>query len=242
LSGCEAKTAVVLAGGAGLRLRPLTDSQPKVMVRVLGKPILQWVIEWLKHNGIKHVIIGVAYCKDSVMDFFGNGSKLGVKIDYSVHSVEGETGEGFQLAVNRFVNDQVFVAMNGDEITNLDLKDMVDYHCKHRSVATIAVANPRSPFGVVRMGEDGLISGFDEKPLIPSMLVSMGVYVFGKEVKDYLPEKGRIEETTFPLLAKEKLLGGYIMKETWMTINTIKELKLAEDVLRKKVHDETWLT
>jgi mannose-1-phosphate guanylyltransferase len=241
LNGYKARTAVILAGGAGLRLRPLTNSQPKVMVRVLNKPILQWVIEWLKHCGIRRVILGVAYCKEAVMDYFGDGAELGVEINYSVHSVDGETGEGFNLAINRFVEDDVFVAMNGDEITNLNLKDMVDHHCNHGTLATIAVTCPRSPFGVVTIQEDGLIAAFEEKPLIPSLLVNMGVYVFSQSVKEYLPEKGRIEEITFPSLAKKKLLGSYIVKNTWMTVNTAKDLKLTEDILSKRVREETWL-
>jgi len=236
------KTAVVLAGGAGLRLRPLTKDQPKAMVRVLNKPILQWVIEWLQHHGIKHVIIGVAYRKETVMDYFEDGSEFGVKISYSIHTVDGETGEGFRLAINRFVNDDVFVAMNGDELTNFDLKDMINFHRKHERIATIAVTNPRSPFGVVKVAENGLILAFQEKPMIPSLLVSTGVYVFSRNIKDYLPEKGRIEETTFPMLAKKKLLVGYVMKENvWLTVNTVKDLKYAESILKKKVHERAWL-
>lgn len=237
----KVKTAVVLAGGAGLRLRPLTRDQPKVMVRVLDKPILHWVIEWLRHSGIKRVVIGVAYRGETVMNYFGDGSKFGVEISYSVHSVDGETGEGFRLAISRYVRDDVFVAMNGDEITNFDLRDMIDFHCRYGQMATIAVANPRSPFGLIAMGQDGLISAFMEKPVIPSLLVSMGIYVFSRSVENYLPEKGRIEEITFPLLVKNKLLRGYKMKGTWLTVNTMKDLRLAENILKKKVGEEKWL-
>lgn len=237
----KVKTAVVLAGGAGLRLRPLTRDQPKVMVRVLDKPILQWVIEWLRHSGITRVILGVAYCKEAVMNHFGAGSKFGVEISYSVHSVDGETGEGFRLAISRYVRDDVFVAMNGDEITNFDLRDMINFHCRYGQMATIAVANPRSPFGLIEMGKDGLISAFMEKPMIPSLLVSMGVYVFSRSIENYLPEKGRIEKITFPFLVKNKLLRGYKMKGTWLTINTMKDSRLAENILKKKVREEKWL-
>jgi len=237
----KVKTAVVLAGGSGLRLRPLTRDQPKVMVRVLDKPVLQWVIEWLRHSGIKRVILGVAYCKEAVMNYFGDGSEFGVEISYSVHSVDGETGEGFRLAISRYVSDDVFVAMNGDELTNFDLRDMIDLHCRYGQMATIAVANPRSSFGLIEMRKDGLISVFIEKPMIPSLLVSMGVYVFSRSIENYLPEKGRIEEITFPLLIKNKLLRGYRMKGTWLTVNTAKDLRLAQNILKKKVREEKWL-
>ena len=241
VSNGKVKTAVVLAGGAGLRFRPMTKDQPKVMVRILNKPILHWVIEWLRYSGIKRVVIGVAYCKEAVMNYFDDGLQFGVEIDYSVHSVDGETGEGFRLAINRYVRDDAFVAMNGDEITNFDLRDMIDFHCRYGHVATIAVANPRSPFGLIEMGKNGLIKAFMEKPVIPSLLVSMGIYVFNRSIENYLPEKGRIEEMTFPLLVKNKLLRGYTMKGTWLTVNTMKDLRLAENILKKKTKEEKWL-
>ena len=237
----KVETAVVLAGGAGLRLQPLTRDQPKVMVRVLDKPVLQWVIEWLRHSGIKRVILGVACSKEAVMNYFGDGSKFEVEIRYSVHTVGGETGEGFRLAITRYVHDDVFVAMNGDEITNFDLGNMINFHLKYGRTATIAVTNPRSPFGVVDVGKNGLVLQFKEKPLIPSLLISTGIYIFSRGIKNYLPEKGPIEETTFPLLVKKKILGGYKMNGTWLTVNTIKDLRLAESILEGKVEEGKWL-
>jgi NDP-sugar pyrophosphorylase family protein len=236
----EVKTAVVLAGGAGLRMQPMTNNQPKVMVRVLDKPILHWVIDWLKHNGVRKVVLGVAHCKEAVMEYFKDGSHLGIEIKYSVHSVEGETGEGFRLAVERHVNDDVFLAMNGDEMTNFNLSEMIAFHHRFGQTATIAVANPRSPFGVVKLSRDGLISAFEEKPLLSSILVSMGIYIFDQSIKDYLPQKGRIEETAFPALVKKHLLRGYKPKGLWLTINTMKDLRTAEDILSKTMGAGKW--
>lgn len=235
------KTAVVLAGGAGSRLYPLTNDRPKPMVELLGKPILQWVIEWLRHNGISEIVLGVAYHKEAVVDYFKDGSSLRVKIKYSVHSVDGETGEGFRLAISRHVTDDLFVAVNGDEITNFNLGGLISYHIKNDPVATIAVAHPRSPFGVINADEDGLVSSFVEKPLISSLLVSSGVYSFSSRIMDYLPEKGPIEKIVFPLLAREKLLRAYAIDGIWLTINTMKDLKLAERTLEERLEEGTWL-
>jgi NDP-sugar pyrophosphorylase family protein len=210
------------------------------MVEILGKPILQWVIEWLRSNGISNIILGVAYQKESVIEYFGDGSGFGVKIKYSVHSVEGETGEGFRLAISRYVNDDLFVAINGDEITNFDLKSLVEHHNRYNPIATIAVANPRCPFGVVDVDENGLVLSFKEKPLIPSLLVSIGVYLFTHRIVDYLPKKGSIEENTFPLLYKRKLLRAYLINGTWLTVNTMKDLKLAESFLKRRMEEGTW--
>lgn len=236
------KTAVVLAGGIGSRLYPLTNNKPKPMIKLLGKPILQWVIEWLISNGISNVVIGVAYCKESVINHFKDGSEFGVKIRYSVHSVDGETGEGFRLAISRYVTEDLFVAVNGDEITNFNLTDLIDYHVAHDPVATVAVAHPRSPFGVIsNVDEDGLVLSFVEKPLLRSLLVNIGVYLFSNRILKYLPERGPIEKTTFPLLVKEKLLRAYPINGTWLTVNTMKDLKLAEKVLKKRLEEGTWL-
>jgi len=236
------KTAVILAGGAGLRLRPLTNDKPKVMLQVAGKPVLEWVIEWLKFNGITNFVIGVAYKKEAVKSYFEDGSRFGVKIKYSVHSVEGETGEGFRLAITRHVNDDVFFATNGDQITNFRLSEMIDYHLKNRLVATIAVTNPRSPFGVIRVGKNGLIESFEEKPIIPTLFISTGAYIFNREIVKYLPETGAIEKTAFPLLAERKLLGACKIKGEWMTVDTLKDLENTECVLKNKVGEKAWLT
>src|SRR5467141_127999 len=118
-------TAVVLSGGEGVRLRPITADLPKGLVRVGGKPLLQWVVEWLKANRVLNIVMGVAYLKEQIMDFFGDGSGFGVKIQYSVHTVPGGTGEGFSLAIQRYVRDQTFFALNGDQIVDLRLEEML---------------------------------------------------------------------------------------------------------------------
>jgi mannose-1-phosphate guanylyltransferase len=235
------KTAVVLAGGSGSRLSPLTNDRPKPMVSLLGKPILHWVVEWLKSNGITNLVIGVAYCKESVMDYFKDGTELGVKISYSVHSVEGETGEGFRLAISRHVADDLFVALNGDEITNFKLDDLIRYHLKNKPVATIAVAHPSCPFGVVNANEDGLVYSFVEKPLLHSLLTSIGIYLFSRQILDYLPRRDSVERATFPLLAKKGLLRAYAIDGTWLTINTMKDLESAKVFLKEHVGNGTWL-
>jgi len=227
------RKAVVLAGGAGLRMRPLTNDRPKAMIGVLGKPVLQWVIEWLRKYGITRLVIGVAYKKEALMDYFGDGSKFGVEIKYSVHSVEGGTGEGFRLAISRFVNEDVFLAMNGDELTNLNIHSLIDFHLLHRPLATMVVTPLRSPYGIISIDDDGNITGFQEKPVISQLLVNMGVYIFDRKIINYLPERGTVEEKMFPLLAEKRLLKAFRFNGFWVTINTIKDLQLAESELAK---------
>ena len=221
-------TAVILSGGAGVRLRPLTNDIPKGLVKVANKPLLQWVVEWLRTNGVNELVIGVAYLREKITRYFGNGSKLGVSIRYSFHTVEGGTGEGFRLAVSRYVDDDRFFALNSDQITDLDLRAMFRFHAKGDAIATLAVVHPRLPFGLVLRDRNGYCTGFQEKPLMKNTYISSGVYVFQRSILDHLPIKGDVEKTTFPELAKDQRLKAYIHRGSFTTVNSLRELEEAD--------------
>jgi NDP-sugar pyrophosphorylase family protein len=172
--------------------------------------------------------LGVAYRKEVVINYLKENSQ-GLKIDFSEHTVEGETGEGFRLAISRFVKDDDFLAMNGDEITSLNLERLEGLHLKNKPVATIAVAPMRSLFGILELEGDDIVS-FKEKPLVENMFVSIGVYIFNQKILDYIPENGSIEKTVFPLLVKKRVLKACKLKpeELWLTINSVKDLSVAE--------------
>lgn len=227
----EVRTAVILAGGEGLRLRPLTVDSPKAMIPVAGKPLLQWIIEWLKRNKIRNVVVGVAYKKEKVMDYFGDGGRLGVTMKYSNHTVEGGTGEGFRLAIERHVDDEVFLAMNGDELVDLSVTDFFAFHLSQGGLATIALGPLRSPYGVAELDGSDIVS-FLEKPILRTHLVSVGTYVFSRDILDYLPEKGDVERAVFPRLASMRKLKGYIHNGFWATVNTLKDLEDVEKQLK----------
>ena len=222
------ETAVVLVGGSGLRMRPFTEDMPKCMVPLQGKPLVYWILAWLKSWGFNHVVLGVAYRKEVVISYLKENPP-GLKIDISEHTVEGETGEGFRLAISRFVADEDFLAMNGDELTSLNLERLEDTHLENKGVATIAVAPMKSPFGILELNGNNIV-GFKEKTLIDNTLVSTGVYIFNHEILNYLPITGSIERTAFPELAKKRLLKACRLKpdEMWLTINSIKDLSTVE--------------
>lgn len=226
------KTAVILVGGSGLRLRPLTEDIPKCMVSLQGKPLIYWTLAWLRNYGFKHVVLGVAYHKEAVVNYLTT-HPVGMRIDFSEHTEEGETGEGFRLAISRFVDDENFLAMNGDEITNLNLEKLEEFHLKNKAVATIGVSLMRSPFGIVDIDGDNIM-GFREKVILEDRLVSTGIYIFNHEILGYLPIRGSIEKTAFPVLAEKKLLKAYKLRkdELWLTINSIKDLSIAEKEFR----------
>jgi len=198
------------------------------MIPLQGKPLIYWTLTWLRNYGFKHIVLGVAYRKEVVINYLKE-NPVGMDIDFSEHTQEGETGEGFRLAISRYVDDENFLAMNGDEITNLNLERLEEIHLKYRPVATIAVSPMRSPFGILEIDGDDIV-GFKEKTILEDTLVSIGVYIFNHEILGYLPVKGAIEKTAFPLLAKKKLLKAcrLIGDELWLTINSVKDLSVAE--------------
>ena len=222
------QTAVVLVGGSGLRCRPLTDDLPKCMIPLRGKPLIYWTLTWLRGFGVEHAVLGVSYHKEVVMKYVKE-NKLGLQVDFSEHTQEGETGEGFRLAIKRHVPDENFLAMNGDELTNMDIEKFVDFHLTHKGVATVAVSPMESPYAVLEI-EGANIVEFKEKPLLEDKLVSAGIYVFNHAICDYLPEVGKIEKTAFPQLAKRGLLKAYKLgkEERWLTVNSVKDLSAAE--------------
>ena len=230
----KVSTAVVLVGGSGIRLRPLTDDIPKGMILICGKPLLEWMIEWLRDNNVERVVLGVAYLKEKIMEYFGNGDRFGIDIKYSIHSVEGGTGEGFRLAISRYIKADVFFAMNGDQITDLTLQDVAEFHLSHNALATITAIHPPCPYGQVQFDNERNVMGFLEKPTCLQAYCSNGIYVFNREILHYLPERGNIEKTTFPMLAKERQLKVYPFQGFFTTINTRKDLMKAEQDLRKR--------
>ncbi len=228
-------TAIIMAGGRGLRLSPFTNDRPKPMINVLNKPLLQWTVESLAAQGIKKIVIGVAYKKETIIEHFKNGKDYGVDIVYSEHTVEGGTAQGFRFAISRFVKDKTFLAMNGDELIDIDLKQLYDFHSQHKPIATIVTTDVKIPFGVLKINNNGDIMMFEEKPTIPGYRVSTGVYLFDRDILSFLPETGEIERTTFKTLAKSKKLKAFVHNGFWCTVNNLKELAEAENTLKLQI-------
>ncbi len=230
----DIETAVVLVGGQGLRLWPLTEEIPKCMLPIGDKPVIYWVLNWLKSNGIKKAVIGVAYKQEVVREYLRDNT-FGLKIEISEHTIEAETGGGFKLAINRFVDDDDFVAMNGDVVTNMNLQGIMRSHLSHRPRprATIAVSPLICPFGLVQL-QDTFIVEFREKPTIPDRLVSSGIYIFNREIFHLLPDQGPIEQLSFPNLSSRGLIRAHrlTLTERWIPVDTIKDIAKAEEELR----------
>lgn len=207
---------------------------PKGLVKVGGKPLLEWVVEWLRQNKVTDLVFGVAYLKEKIMSHFGDGEKFGVSIRYSVHTVEGGTSEGFRLAILRHVESPSFFALNGDQITDLSLRTLANEHRNHESFASIAVVHPRLPFGLLEIDRKGFCKGFVEKPVLRDVYCSMGIYEFDRKVLKYLPKKGDVERTTFPMLARMNKLKAHRHSGSFITVNSLRELEEADEALKDR--------
>src|SRR3990172_4951867 len=146
------ETAVIIAGGKGTRFEERTEDLPKPLIPVNDKPILEMVIEWLAKSGVKKIIIGTAYKKEMIKNYFGDGSEFGVDIRYTEHDENGGTEDAFKALLNQAeIEDENFYALNGDQITDLSLEELGKSHLKNGSLVTIATINLRTNFGIIHV-------------------------------------------------------------------------------------------
>jgi len=220
--------AVILAGGFGKRLRPLTEDRPKPLVEVAGRPIIEWQILWLRSHGIRDFVVLLGYKWERLVERLGSGQRLGVRIAYVVEDEPLGTGGAIKNAEHLLRGEDYFIALNGDIITNLDVGRLVSRLMSSRDVvAAIALVPLRSPYGVVELDQEGRIVRFVEKPTL-DYWINAGVYAMKPGILDYLPEKGDIERTAFPKLAEERrVLGEKFTDAYWRSIDTIKDLEEA---------------
>jgi NDP-sugar pyrophosphorylase family protein len=212
--------AVILAGGKGTRLKPYTTVFPKPLMPIDDKPILEIVVRQLKSHGFDEAIVTVGHLAELIMTFFGDGSKLGIKIKYSREDKPLGTAGGLGLIKKKELKE-TFLMMNGDVLTTLDFSDLVNYHKRNGAIATIALKkrDVKIDFGVVEIDDGNSIVGYKEKPEI-DYLVSMGVYAFEPLVLEYIKPN---EYLDFPDLIKKLIsngetVKGYVYDGYWLDI------------------------
>jgi len=235
--------AVLMAGGSGTRLRPLTCDLPKPMVPILNRPIAEHIINLLKRNGIDEIITTLHYLPDVMRDYFQDGSDFGVQMTYAVEEDQPLGTAGCVKNIAELLDD-TFLVISGDSITDFDLKDAIAFHKAHRSKATLILTRVPNPleFGVVITDENYRISRFLEKPSsseIFSDTVNTGIYILEPEVLEYLPEnqESDFSKDLFPLLLAEgEPMFGYIADGYWCDVGHLDAYREAQyDGLFRKV-------
>ena len=210
--------ALILTGGLGKRLRPITDYVPKPLVPINNVPIIEWQIRYFKKFGIKEFVICSGYKNEQIRNYLEAKNNLEAKIHYSVEKTPLGTGGAIKNA-SRFIEEQNFFVINGDVITDLDPRLL---QTKPNSVAVIPL---RTAFGIVDIIHDK-ISQFHEKPKIPDYWMNAGMYYLSKEIIKHLPNKGNIENSTFPIYATKGRLSAVKYTDTlWHSIDSHKDIE-----------------
>jgi NDP-sugar pyrophosphorylase family protein len=222
--------ALVLGGGKAERLGDAAQGLPKPLVPVAGFPLAEYAVARLVHGGVTRVIVA---CRAGDEDAFVNAlAGLGAEVEAVGEEAPLGRGGGLRLAATRRQEDGPVLALNGDELLDVDFRALLAEHEGSGAAATVVVAQVRSPFGVVDVEDGGTITGFREAPLLEHW-VNSGVYVLGEEALALLPEKGDHEQSTFPQLARERRLHAHRHRGVWLTVNTPKDLRRAAQFMEE---------
>jgi NDP-sugar pyrophosphorylase family protein len=216
--------AIILAGGKAERLGDAAGGKPKSLVEVAGRPLLGYQVSRLVNAGVERVIVSCAAGQGRLFERELSG--LGAEIAVAEEPERLGRGGGIKFAARERREHGDLYAMNGDELVDVDFGALRARHEETGGAATVTVARPKSPFGVVDLGDDDVVVGFSEGGRIPYW-VNCGVYVLSEEAIARFPDRGDHETTTFPELVEEGRLHAYRHEGLWLTVNTPKELRAA---------------
>jgi mannose-1-phosphate guanylyltransferase len=227
--------AIILAGGMGKRLRPLTDDRPKAMIEIQNVPIIERQIRWLSRFGVNDIVVCVGHLKERIITHLKDGKQYDVRIKYVEEQEPLGTGGALKNAEKSLAmgsqNEEFFV-INGDILTNINPLDLTGV-----GTNAIALVNLRSTFGIVET-DGNVVLHFVEKPSIRDKWINAGIYFFSSQVFEYLPIVGNFEVMTLPSLAKERKLKALkYPKNYWRSIDSHKDVEEATEEFEDKVLD-----
>ncbi len=234
-----------MAGGEGTRLRPLTSNQPKPMLPMANRPMMEHVVRLLRQHGLTDIVVTVAFMANAIRSYFGDGSELGVRMVYATEEVPLGTAGSVLNARDEL--DEPFVVISGDVLTDIDLTAVVDDHRRTGALATLALCAVENPleFGIVITREDGSIERFLEKPTwgqVFSDTINTGIYVLEPEIFDFIPEGRPVDFSgeVFPsVLEAGRPIYGYVADGYWEDVGTTEAyLRAHRDILDARVQVE----
>jgi mannose-1-phosphate guanylyltransferase len=241
--------SIILVGGKGTRLRPLTYETPKQMLPLVGVPMIECVFEWLGRHGVTDSVLSLGYLPDRFIEAYPSNEIAGVRVSYAVEPEPLDTAGAIRFAATKFGFDETFLVVNGDVLTDLNLTTLLAFHRGHGGEATIALhpVDDPSRFGVVPTDDDGKVIAFVEKPPrdeAPTNNINAGSYIFEPSVLDRIPAQGRvsIERDTFPALARDGVLYAMTDQAYWLDTGTPQAyLQANVDILngRQGMHEFT---
>jgi mannose-1-phosphate guanylyltransferase len=227
--------AVILAGGLGTRLRPLTNNKPKPMLPIGEKPILEHLINWTKKNGVKSIVLCVSYLKETIKDYFEDGEKFGVKIEYAISKKSLDTAGQLKTA-EKFIDDD-FVCMYGDSLFNFNLKNMIKQHSIKKALITMSLNEYKInfPYGVIETSKNGKVKSWNEKPEIKAN-INMGCYIMNSKVFDLIPKNKPygMDEVIKKAMKRKNVINSFITKKGFSDIGNKESYKKACEEYDKK--------
>ncbi len=220
--------AVILAGGLGTRLQPYTTFLPKPMLPLGEKPILEHIINWTKKSGLKSFVLCVSYLRKTIEDYFGDGEKFGIKIEYAISNKALATAGQLKTA-EKFIDD-TFVCMYGDSIFNFNLRNMIKQHTKKKAFVTMSLHEYKTnlPYGVIETSKTGKVLNWIEKPEIKAN-VNMGCYVMEPKVFSLIPKNKPygMDDVIKKAMNRKKLVSSFITKKGFTDIGNKESYKKA---------------
>ena len=220
-------TALILCGGRGERLRPLTNMLPKPLVRLRGRPILSYLLDYLKKYGIEDVVIAAGFKAEIIHKYFEeNYRDLNVKI---VNSGDVDIIERIKSCSSQIKDD--FILLYGDTLANVNLKHLQEFHFSHRLKATITLWPLKSSFGLFELDQDGNVVNFREKPTL-NQSINIGYFYYEQEILSWINDFATYAEF-LEYLANQRKLKGFMHHGVHLTVNTLRELEEAEQIIDK---------
>lgn len=228
--------AVILAGGLGTRLQPYTTFLPKPMLPLGEKPILEHLIDWTRKNGIKSVVLCVSYLRKTIEDYFEDGKRFGVSIEYAVSNRPLATAGQLKTA-EKFIDD-TFVCMYGDSIFDFNLRNMINQHKKKKSFVTMSLYEYKTnlPYGVIEITKTDKVVAWNEKPEIKAN-INMGCYVMEPEIMNMIPKNipYGMDDVIKKAMARKKLVSSIVSKKGFLDIGNKTSYKKANQEYLQKL-------
>jgi glucose-1-phosphate cytidylyltransferase len=211
----------ILCGGRGHRFREFTDAAPKPLIPIGGRPILWHIMRYYEDFGFRRFVLCLGYMGNEIRTYFTGENARGWDITFADTGLDTHTG-GRIKKIEKHIHEDVFLATYGDGLADIDLGALLEFHRRKGRIATLTSVRPHSPFGLVHIDAESLVSSFEEKPVLDHW-INGGFFVFNRRIFDYIEENDVLEKKPFVRLAQEKELAAFKFKGFWKCMDTYKD-------------------